>query len=83
MYEILCERDHDELFYNKKRVNGKHYDSCVNLDLFHNKYPIDNDQSMSNVFIVWRRYEHINYTTSSSDALSKQINLYGKNITIT
>ena len=28
---------------------GKHYDRCANIGLFHNKYPIDKDQSLSNV----------------------------------
>ena len=31
--------------------------------LFHNKYPIDNDQSLSNVTVDWRRYEYNNYST--------------------
>ena len=44
LFEILCERYHNEIFYHMKRVNGKHCDRCGNLDLFHNKYPIDIDQ---------------------------------------
>ena len=46
--QTLCERNHDEVFYNKKCVNGKHCHGCGNIVLFHNKYPIDNDQSLSN-----------------------------------
>ena len=73
--QTLCERNHDEVFYNKKCVNGKHCHGCGNLVLFHNKYPIDNDQSLSNVTVDWRRYEYNIYSTSSSDAHSKRIEL--------
>ena len=73
--KTLCERNHDEVFYNKKCVNGKHCHFCGNMVLFRNKYPIDNDQSLSNVTVDWRRYEYNNYSTSSSDAHSKRIDL--------
>ena len=73
--QTLCERNHDEVFYNKKCVNRKHCHGCGNIVLFHNKYPIDNDQSLSNVTIDWRRYEYKIYSTSSSDAHSKRIEL--------
>jgi hypothetical protein len=44
--EILCEREGDELFYQKKCVGGNKCDRSRNLSLFHSKYPIDmNDQS--------------------------------------
>jgi hypothetical protein len=61
--EILCEREGDELFYQKKCVGGKKCDRCGNLSLFHSKYPIDmNDQSFSNITVNWKRYEYINNT---------------------
>ena len=75
IYQTLCEGNHDEVFYNKKCVNGKHCHGCGNIFLFHNKYPIDNDQLLSNVTVDWRRYEYNNYSTSSSDAHSKRIDL--------
>ena len=53
----------------------RHCHGCGNLVLFHNKYPIDNDQSLSNVTVDWRRYEYNIYSTSSSDAHSKRIEL--------
>ena len=48
---------------------------CWNLALFHYKYCIDNGQSLSNVTIDHKRYEYINYATSSTYALSKRIDL--------
>ena len=66
-----------------KYVNGKHCHGCGNLVLFHNKYPIDNDQSLSNVTVDWRRYEYSNYSTSSSDAHSKRIDLREDKICVT
>ena len=49
--QTLCVRNHDEVFYNKKCLNEKHCHLCGNMVLFHNKYPIDNDQSLSNVTV--------------------------------
>jgi hypothetical protein len=55
--EILCEREGDELFYQKKCVGGKKCDHCVNLRLFHSKYPIDMiDQSFYNITVNWKIY---------------------------
>ena len=53
--------------------------------LFHStiKYPIDNDQSISNVTIDWRRYEYNNDSTTSSDAHSKRIELGEDKICVT
>jgi hypothetical protein len=75
--EILCEREGDELFYQKKSVGGKKCDHCGNLCLFHSKYPIDmNDQSFSNIIDNWKRYEYIKSTTPhSSNVISKRIDL--------
>ena len=45
IYEILCEREGDDLFYQTKCVGEKKCDCCKNLSLFHSKYPIYmNDQ---------------------------------------
>ena len=54
---------------------GKHYDRCANMGLFHNKYPIDKDQSLSNVTTNQRIYEYITYESSSSNALSRRTDL--------
>ena len=84
--EILCERDSHESFYNKC-VDGKKCDHCGNLDLFHHKYPIDiNDQSLSNIIVHWNRYEYVTYShnsTSSSNTLSKRIDLQENKISFT
>jgi hypothetical protein len=67
LFEILCEREGDELFYQKKCVGGKKCDRCGNISLFHSKYPIDmNDQSFSNIIVNWKRYEYISSTTPHS-----------------
>jgi hypothetical protein len=73
--EIICEREGDELFDQKKCVGGKKCDHCGNINLFHSKYPIDmNDQSFSNITVNWKTYEHINNTTPhSSNVISKRI----------
>ena len=48
--QIICERESDELFYEKKCVGGKKCDDCGNLTKFQNKYHTDiNDQSLSNL----------------------------------
>ena len=59
--KILCERESDELFYQKKCIGGKKCDDyCGNLILFHNKYSVDiNDQSLSNLKVKWKRYGYI------------------------
>jgi hypothetical protein len=77
IYEILCEREGDELFYQKKCVGGKKCDPCGNLSFFHSKYHIYmNDQSFSNIIVNWKRYEYINNTTPhSSYVISKRIDL--------
>ena len=50
--QILCEREGDELFYQKKCVGGKKCDDCGNMTLFHSKYLIYmNDQSLSNIIV--------------------------------
>ena len=81
--QTICERNHDEVFYNSKCVNGKHCHGCGNIVLFDNKYPINNDQTLSNVTIDWRRYEYNNYSTSSIDAHSKRIELQEDQICVT
>ena len=76
--KILCEREGDELFYQKKCVGGKKCDDCGNMTLFHCKYPIDmNDQPLSNITINWKRYEYINahIATSSSNVIYGRIDL--------
>jgi hypothetical protein len=77
IYKILCEREGDELFYQKKCVGEKKCDCCGNLSLFHSKYHIDmNDQSFSNITVNWKRYEYISNTAPhSSNAISKMIDL--------
>ena len=58
IYEIICEREGDELFYQKRNFDGKKCNRCGNLSLFHSKYPIDmKDLSFSNITINWKRYE--------------------------
>ena len=85
--EILCERDSHEIFYNKRCVDGKKCDNCGTLALFHHKYPTDiNNQSLSNIIVDWKRYEYVTYShnsTSSSNALSKRIDLQGDKISVT
>jgi hypothetical protein len=75
--EILCEREDDDLFYQKKCVGGKKCDRCGNLSLFHSKYHIDtNDQSFSNIRVNWKRYEYLSSTTPhSSNVISKRLDL--------
>jgi hypothetical protein len=75
--EILCEREGDELFYQKKCVGGKKCDGCGNLSLFHSKHAIDmNDKSFSNIIVNWNKYEYINnMTPHSSNVISKRIDL--------
>ena len=80
IYEILCERDSHENFYNKRCVGGKKCDNCGTIALFHHKYPIYiiNDPSLSDIIVDWKRYEYVTYShnsTSSSIALSKRIDL--------
>ena len=70
----LCERNHAEVFYNKNCVNGKHCHGCGNLVLFDNKQPIDNDQSLSNVTIDWRRYEYNNILQVLVMYIPKELN---------
>ena len=86
-HEILSERDSHEIFYNKRCVGGKKCDNCGNLALFHHKYPIDmNDQSFSNIIVDWKIYEYLTYChnyTSSTNALSKRIDLQEDKISVT
>ena len=81
-FEILCERESDELFYQKKCVGGKKCDHCGNLTLFHNIYYIDiNDQSLSNLKVKWTRYEYIHTSISSNNSTSaKRIDLQEEEI---
>jgi hypothetical protein len=77
IYEILCEREDDDLFYKKKCVGGNKCDCCGNLSLFHSKYHIDmNDQSFYNIRVNWKRYEYMSSTDPhSSNVISKRIDL--------
>jgi hypothetical protein len=84
IYEILCEREDDDLFYKKRCVGGKKCDRCGNLSLFHSKYHIDmNDQSFYNIRVNWNRYEYMSNTTPhSSNVISKRIDLKVDNINV-
>ena len=67
--QILCERQSDELFYEKKCVGGKKCNDCGNLTKFQNKYCIDiNDKSFSNMKVKWKRYEYIHTSIQGSSA---------------
>ena len=67
--QILCERESNELFYQKKCIGGKKCDDYGNINLFHFRYPIDmNDQSLSNIIVKWKRYEYINVHTAISSS---------------
>ena len=85
--EILCERDSHENFYYKRCVGGKKCDNCGTLALFHHKYPIYiNDLSLSYIIVDWKIYEYVTYfdnSISSSNALSKRIDLQEDKISVT
>ena len=58
--QILCERESDELFYEKKCVGSKKCNDCGNLTTFQNKYRTDiNYQSLSNMKEKCKKYEYI------------------------
>ena len=84
--EILRERE-SRYFLQKKYVDGKKCDNCGTLALFHHKYPIDiNNQSLSNIIVDWKRYEYVTHfhnSTSSSNALSKRIDLQEDQTSVT
>jgi hypothetical protein len=75
--KILCEREGDELFYQKKCVGGNKCNHCGNISLFHSKCPIDmNDQSFSNITVNWKRYEYISsMNPHCSNVISQRIDL--------
>ena len=87
IFEILCERDSHKIFYSKRCVNGNKCYHSRNIALFHHKYPIDmNDQSLSNIIVDWKGYEYVTYShnsTSSTNALSKRIDLQGDKMSVT
>ena len=65
----------------------KKCDHCVNIALFHHKYPIDiNDHSLSNIIVDWKRYGYVTYSRNSinsTNALSKRIDLQEDKISVT
>ena len=68
--QIICERQSDELFYEKKCVGGKKCDDCGNLTKFQNKYRISiNDQSFSNMKVKWKRYEYIHTSIQGENSV--------------
>ena len=80
--QILCERESDELFYEKKYVGGKNCDNCGNLTKFQNKYHTDiNDQSLFNIKVKRKKYEYIHTSIGSSSTTSaKRIDLQEEEI---
>ena len=85
--KLLCGRDNHKIFNNKRCSSGKKCDHCVNLALFHHKYPIDiNDQPLSNIIVDCKSYEYVTYShnsTSSANTLSKRIDLEENKISVT
>lgn len=84
IYGIICERESDELSYQKKCVGGKKCDHCGNLTLFHNKYSIDiNYKSLFNLKLKWKRCEYIYRSISSNNNTSvKRIGLQEQEILV-
>ena len=81
---ILCNRNPQNVFFNKRCVGGRRCHECGDLVLFHRKFPIDpTHPGLSDITVKWKRYEYVSMNPSSSSHVpSKRIDLLEDDIPI-
>jgi len=81
---ILCNRNPEQVFFNKRCVGGKRIPECIDLALFHRKFGIDPmDPALSYITVMWNRYEYVSMDAASSTYVpSKRIDLLEDEIPI-
>ena len=52
---ILCNRNPENVFFNKSRVGGRRCHECGDLALFHRKFPIDlTHPGLLDIIVKWK-----------------------------
>ena len=84
VFTILCKRNRNDVFFNKRCVGGRRCPKCGNLALFHRHFTFYLEHSeLSYITVMWKRYENVTIGASySSTTTSKMIYLLEDKIPI-